>query len=72
MSRVSWKYIFAGFQLTVLEIKLTFMKRKVVFHTATLTHCEARQVLGDFFNTNQENGSEMTFVTGTNKINHNI
>ena len=54
MSRVSWKDIFAGFQLTVLEIKLTFMKRKVVFHTATLTHCEARQVLGDFFNTNQE------------------
>ena len=48
------------------------MKRKVVFHTTTLIHCETRQVLGDFFNTNQENGSEMTFVTGTNKINHSI
>ena len=48
------------------------MKRKVVFHTTTLIHCETRQVLGDFFNTNQENGSEMAFVTGTNKINHSI
>lgn len=66
MSKVSWKDIFAGFQLTVLEIKLTFIKRKVVFYTTTLTHCEARQVLSDFFNTNQEN------MTGTNKINHNI
>ena len=33
------------------------------------THCKARQVLRDLFNTNQVNGSEITFVAGITKIN---
>ena len=66
MSKVSWKDIFPGFQLTVFKNKLTFMKR-VNPHTTTLMHFKARQVLRDPFNTNQ--GNEMTFVTGASKIN---
>ena len=37
------KTFFAGFQLTVFENKLTFLK-KAVLHTTTLMHCKARQV----------------------------
>ena len=43
MSKVSWKDIFMGFQLTVVENKRTFMKKSVL-HTATLMDCKARQV----------------------------
>ena len=35
MSKVSWKDIFAGFQQTVFENKLTFVKKKAVLHTTT-------------------------------------
>ena len=59
MSKVSWKDIFMGFQLTVVENKRTFMKKSVL-HTATLMDCKARQVLRDLFSTNQENGSDMS------------
>ena len=68
MSKVSRKNIFMGFQLTVVKNKLTFMK-KIVLHTATLMHCKARQVLRDLLSTDQGNGSDMTFVAGTTKIN---
>ena len=68
MSKVSWKDIFMRFQLIAFEDKRTFMK-KVVLHTATLMHCKARQVLRNLFNTNQGNGSDMTFVAGSTKIN---
>ena len=57
-----------GFQLTVVENKRTFMK-KTVLHTVTLMHFKARQVLRDLFSTDQGNGSNMTFVAGTTKIN---
>ena len=53
MSKVSWKDIFSGFQLTVFENKHSFMK-KTVLHTTTLIHCKARQVLRDLFSTNQK------------------
>ena len=43
--------------------------KKAVLHTTTLTHCRARQVLLDLFNTNQVNGSSITFVAGVTKIN---
>ena len=59
MSKVSWKDIFMGFQLTVVENKRTFMKKSVP-HTATLMDCKARQVLRDLFSTDQENGSDMS------------
>ena len=59
---------FAGFQVTVLENKRTFMK-KVAVHTTALMHCKARQLLRDLFSTNQGNGSEMIFVAGATKIN---
>ena len=39
MSKVSWRDIFAGTQLTVFENKRTFMK-KTVLHT---THSDALQ-----------------------------
>ena len=65
MSKVFWKDIFSGFQLTVFKNKRSFMK-KTVLHTATLMHCRARQVLHDLFSTNQ---SKMTFVAGATKIN---
>ena len=68
MSKVSWKDIFAGFQLTVFENKRTFMK-KAVLHTTTLMHCKARKVLRDLFSTNQGNGPEMRFVARATKIN---
>ena len=68
MPNVSWKDIFAGFELTVFENKLTFMK-KAAMHTTTLMHYKNKQVLGDLFRTNQGNGSEMTFVAGGTKIN---
>ena len=68
MSKVSWKDIFAGFRLTVLENQRTFMK-KAVLHTTTLMHCKVTKVLRDLFSTNQENGSEMRFVAGATKIN---
>ena len=44
MLKVSWKDIFAGFQYTVFENKLSFMK-KVVLHIFTLMQYKARQVL---------------------------
>ena len=47
------KTFFAGFQLTVFENKLTFLK-KAVLHTTTLMHCKARQVLGNLLMTNNE------------------
>ena len=53
-----WKDIFAGFQLTVLENKRTFMKN-VALHKTNLMHCKARQVLSDLLSTNQGNGSEL-------------
>ena len=59
MSKVSWKDIFMGFQLTVVENKRTFMKKSVL-HTATLMDCKARQVLRDLFSTDQENDSDMS------------
>ena len=49
-------HFFAGFQLTVLENKLTFMK-EVAVHTNTR----------DLFSTNQRNGSEMILVAGPTK-----
>ena len=42
--------------------------KKAILHTTTLMHCKARQVLRNLFSTNQGNGSEMTFVPGTNKV----
>ena len=68
MSKVSWKDIFMGFQLTVVEIKDIFMK-KAVLHTTTLRHCKARQILHDLFSADQGNGSDMAFVAGATKIN---
>ena len=68
MSKVSWKDIFMGFQLTVVEIKDIFMK-KAVLHTTTLRYCKARQVLHDLFSADQGNGSDMAFVAGATKIN---
>ena len=68
MSKVSWKDIFAGFQLTVFENKRTFMK-KAVLHTTTLMHCKARKVLRDLFSANQGNDPEMRFVARATKIN---
>ena len=66
--KVSWKDIFCGIQLTILENKRTFMK-KAVLHITTLMHCKARKVLLDLFSTNQGNGSEIRFVAGATKIN---
>ena len=55
MSKVSWKDIFMGFQLTVVENKRSFMK-KAVLQTTTLMYCKTRQVLRDLFSIDQENG----------------
>ena len=68
MLKVSWKDIFAGFEYTVFEKKLSFMK-KAILRIITLVHYKARQVLLDLFSTNQGNGSEMTFVARATKIN---
>ena len=66
--KLSWKDIFARFQQTVSENKLTFMK-KVVLHTPIMMHCKPRQVLHDLFSTNQRNGSQMTFAAVGTKFN---
>ena len=42
--------------------------KKAVLRTTTLMHCKARQVLSDLLSTNQENGSEITFVAGATKV----
>ena len=55
MSKVSWKDIFMGFQLTVVENKRSFMK-KAVLQTTNLMYCKARQVLRDLLSIDQENG----------------
>ena len=68
MPNVSWKNIFAGFQLTVCENKRTIVK-KAALHPTTLVHFKARQVIHNLFNTNQVNGLEMTFMEGATKIN---
>ena len=68
MSKVSWKEIFAGFQLTDFKNKRPIMK-KTILHATTLMHCKARQILRNLFSTNQGNGSEMTFGAGVTKIN---
>ena len=70
MSKVSWTYFFAGFQLKVLKIKY-FLDKKAVLHETTLMHCKARQGLHNLFSTNQGNDSEVVFVTGATKINFN-
>ena len=44
MLKVSWKDMFAGFQYTVFENKLSSMK-KAVLHIFTLIQHKARQVL---------------------------
>ena len=69
MSKVSWKDIFSGFQLTLFKNKCSFMKKKSVLYTTTLMHCKARQFLRDLFSTNQGNGSETKFVAAATKIN---
>ena len=66
MSKVYWKDIFVGFQLTLFENKFSFMK-KPVLHTTTLMHCKARQVFHDLFSTKQGNVSDMIFVAGAQK-----
>ena len=43
--------------------------KKAVLHTTTVMHCKARQVLRNLFRSIQRNGSEITFVAGTIKIN---
>ena len=53
----------------IFENNLSFIKKEVVLHIVTLTHCKDRQVLHDLFSTNQGNGSETTFVAGATKIN---
>ena len=68
ITKVSWKDIFMGFHLTVVENKRTFMKKSVL-HTTPLMHCKARQVWRDVFSTDQGNGSDMIFVGGATKIN---
>ena len=68
MLEVSWKDIFAGFQYTVFQNKLSFMK-KAVLHIITLIQYKTRHVLRDLFSTNQGNGSEMTFVARFAKFN---
>ena len=68
MSKFPRKIFFAGFQLTILENKRTFMK-KAVLHITTLMHCKARKVLLDLFSTNQGNDSAVRFVAGATKIN---
>ena len=61
MSKLSWKDIFTGFQNKFLKVNLLLWK-KAVLYTTTLTHCKARQVLRDQFNSNQVNVSEIIFV----------
>ena len=46
-----------------------FYEKKAVLHTTTLMQCKAGQVLRDLFSTDQGNGSDMTYVSGTTKIN---
>ena len=43
--------------------------KKAVLHTTTLMQCKAGQVLRDLFSPDQGNGSDMTYVSGTTKIN---
>ena len=68
MSKVSWKYIFVGFQQQFSKVNLLLWK-KAVLHTTTLTHW---YILGDLSGTNQGNSLEMTFVAGATKINLKI
>ena len=68
MSKVSWKDIFAGFQLSAFENKSTFIKKKTVLNTSAQMHRKARHVLCDLFSSNRRNGSDMTFVAGATKI----
>ena len=67
MSKVSWKDIFEGFQLSAFENKSTFIK-KAVLNTSAQMDCKARHVLCDLFSSNRRNGSDMTFVAGATKI----
>ena len=55
---MSGKTFFAGFQLTILENKRTFMKN-VALHKTALMHCKARKFLSDLLSTKQGNGSEL-------------
>ena len=50
------------------KIKLSTFVKKAVLNTATLNACKTRQVLCNLFITNNENGSEMAFVTGATKV----
>ena len=51
-----------------LKINLLLWKKSVP-HTTTPLNCKARHVLLDLFSINQGNGSEMTFVAVTTKVN---
>ena len=64
MSNVSW-----DFNKTVFKYQLTFMKKIYLLNTTTLIHFKLTQNLRNLFSTRQENGSEMTFLTGGTKIN---
>ena len=66
--KFSEKTFSRDFNKQISKVNLLLWK-KAVLHTTTLTHSKARQVLRDLFNTNQVNGSEITFVAGITKIN---
>ena len=63
------KTFLRDFNKQFLKINLLLWK-KAALHTNSLMHYNARHVLCSLLSTNQENSSEMTFVTETTKINH--
>ena len=58
MSKVSWKYIFCGISINSFRKQTYSYEKKVVLHTTTPIHCEAKHGLHDLFSTNQGSGSE--------------
>ena len=66
------KTFLRDFNKQFVKIDLLLQKIKAVLHTTSLLHCKARHVLCYLLSTNQGNGSEITFVAETTKINFKI
>ena len=62
------RHFLGDFSKQCLKINL-LLRKKSVTHTTTPMNCKARHVLLDLFSINQGNGSEMTFVAVTTKVN---
>ena len=66
MSKVSWKDIFEGFQVTVFKNKFFYEKRCTAWNHFDVMQSQTR-FTWSILSTSQGNGSEMTYVAGLRK-----